>query len=311
MPHGGAPLREHAEIVAERIVAPGVRGGEHAVADESAIVEKADVGEELDGRLAIFVHDALELHEVAARVRVHGHVQLARRVLAGAQQGLAARLDLGRVEHAAEPPLGGPFVLADEGDGVLQALRADTGVVIVIEAALGVREGVAIAEGRAAVDAHAQLVDQADVAFPVAALAPDVDDGGGSLPEGVEEDERAQGGHRLGRGRGHLALQGRGEAHVVRRPVVVLSHVEEEVVARVARRVDVGVDEAGGDELAPRREAGVGRPRVRASRVHDTVALEDDATLLVDLVALAVERDHPPAFDERSHDPTSSPLRAS
>src|SRR5438105_11345788 len=43
---------------------------------------------------------------------------------------------------------------------------------------------------------------------------------------------RSQGGHRLGRGRGHLALQGRGEAHVVRRPVVVLSHVEEEVVAR-------------------------------------------------------------------------------
>src|SRR6266849_2424256 len=117
--------------------------------------------------------------------------------------------------------------------------------------------------------------------------------------------------HCLGRGRGHLAFERRGEAHVVRRPVVVLRHVEKEVVAGVARRVDVGIDEARGDELAPRREAGVGGPHVRSARMHDTVALEDDATLLVDLVALAVERDYPPAFDERSHDSTSSPLRAS
>jgi len=41
--------------------------------------------------------------------------------------------------------------------------------------------------------------------------------------------------------------------------------------------------------------------------VHDPVVLEDDAALLVHLVAGAVPGDHPAAFDERSHgDVTSS-----
>ena len=76
-----------------------------AVADEGAVVEEADVGQELDRRLAVLAHDPLELDQVAAGVRVDGHVELARRVLALAQQRLAARLDLRRVEHPAQPPL--------------------------------------------------------------------------------------------------------------------------------------------------------------------------------------------------------------
>src|SRR5215470_4037195 len=92
--HGGAALGEDAEIVAERIVRPRVRGGEDAVADQRAVVEEADVGQELDGRLPVLLHDSLVLDQIAARVRVHGHVELACSVLAGAQERLAARFYL-------------------------------------------------------------------------------------------------------------------------------------------------------------------------------------------------------------------------
>jgi hypothetical protein len=279
-----------------------MRGGEDAVADEGAIVEEADIGQELDGRLAILVHDPLELDGVAARMRVHGHVQLARGVLAGTQQGLAARLDLRRVQHAAQASLRRAVVGTDEGHRVLQSLRAESGVVVVVKPPLAVVEGIAVAEGRAPVHAHTQLVDQAHVALPVPALAAHVDDGGRALLEGVEKDEGAERRCGLRRRRRHLALQRRGEAHVVGGAVVVLRHVEQEVVAAVAGSVHVSIDESGRDEFALRRQARVDRARVRAPGVHDPVVLEDDAPLLVHFMTLAVERHYPAAFDERFHD---------
>jgi len=173
--------------------------------------------------------------------------------------------------------------------------------VVVVEAALGVAEGVAIAEGRAAVHAHAKFVDQPHIAFPVAALAAHVDDGGGALLDRVQEHEGAQRGHGLGRRRRHLALERGGEAHVVRRAVVVFRHVEEEVVAAIAGGVDMGIDESRRHKLSTSRETRVDRARVRPAGVHDAVVLENDAPLLVHFVALAVERHHPAAFDEGFH----------
>ena len=301
VPHGGPALGEHAHIIAEGVVAPRMRGGEHPVPDEGAIVEEADVGQELDGRLAVLVHGPLELDEVADGVRVDRHVELARGVLALAQQPLAARLHLGGVEHSAQPALGSLVVALHEADGLLQPLAADLGVLLVGEPALGVHEGVAIAEGRAAVDAHAELVDQPGIAVVVAAQAPDVDDRGGAVLERVQEHEGAQRGGSLRGRRRHLALERRREAHVVRRAVVVLGHVEQQIIARVARRVHVRVDEPRRDELAARLDRRIGRPRVGGPRVDDLVVLEHDAALLVDLVALAVERDDPAARDVRLH----------
>ena len=86
---GGAALGQHAYVVAEGMAASTGAGGEDRVADEGAVVEEADVGQELDGRLAVLAHDPLELDQVAAGVRVDGHVQLARGVPALAQQPLA------------------------------------------------------------------------------------------------------------------------------------------------------------------------------------------------------------------------------
>jgi hypothetical protein len=143
--------------------------GEDRVAQQRAFVEEADVGQELDRRLAVLVHDALELDEVAAGVRVDRHVELAGGVLALAQQLLAARLHLGGVQHAAQPALGGLVVALHEGDGFLQAIAPDGRVLLVGKAALGVHEGVAVAEGRAAVHAHPELVHELGVAVVIAA----------------------------------------------------------------------------------------------------------------------------------------------
>src|SRR5215470_9435979 len=133
------------------------------------------------------------------------------------------------------------------------------------------------------------------------ALAPHVDDGGGALTERVKEYVGAERGHGLGRRRRHLALERCGEAHVVRGAVVVLRHVEQEIVTPVARGVHVRVDEAGRDELASRRQTHVHRARIRAARVDNAVVLVHYVSLLMHHVGLAVVRHHPAAFDECFH----------
>ena len=110
-----------------------MRGREHDVAEERAIVEEADVGQELHRRLPVLLHDPLELDEVAARVGVDRDVELARRVLAGAQQWLAARLDLRRVQHAAQAALRRAVVLADEVGRLPEPLLTGGDVLVVVE----------------------------------------------------------------------------------------------------------------------------------------------------------------------------------
>src|SRR5438105_4129039 len=85
-----AAARRALGVGAEGVVGTRVRGGEDGVAQQRALVEEADVGQELDGRLAVLVHDALELDEVTAGVGVDGHIELAGGVLALAQELLAA-----------------------------------------------------------------------------------------------------------------------------------------------------------------------------------------------------------------------------
>src|SRR5437016_7597939 len=127
--HGGPGLREDAEVVPERVARPWMSGGEDGVTEERALVEKADVGEKLHGSLPVLIHDPLELDEVAAGMRVDGDIQLARRVLAGTEQWLAARLHLRRVQHPAKAPLGRAIVRTDEFDRFLEGLLTDRGVV--------------------------------------------------------------------------------------------------------------------------------------------------------------------------------------
>src|SRR4029434_8911189 len=67
------------------------------------------------------------------------------------------------------------------------------------------------------------------------------------------------------------------------------------------------MDEAGRNQLAPRLDARVRRPGVRRARVHDALALEDDAALLVHLVTPTVPRHDPAALDHRAH--TLDPFR--
>ena len=198
MADGGATLGQHAHVVAEGMAGPRVAAGEDGVTDQAAIVEEADVGQELDGRLAVLAHDLLELDEVAAGVGVDGHVELARRVPALAQQPLGARLHLRCVQHAAQPPVGGLVEALHEADRFLQPLPAHRHVLVVGQPALRIHVRVAVAERRAAVDAHAELVHQPCVAVPVAAQAADVDDRRGAVLERVQEHERAEGGHRRG-----------------------------------------------------------------------------------------------------------------
>ena len=181
------------------------------------------------------------------------------------------------------------------------ALHAEVGVVVVVEATLGVAEGVAIAEGRAAVHAHAQLVDEPHVALPVAARPPTsmmvvVPCLIACRNTKVRSAATASGGRRR-----HLALERRGEAHVVRRAVVVLRHVEQEVVAAIAGGVDMGIDEPRRDELAAGRQASVDRARVGPPAWTMRSSSKTTLPLLVHFVALAVERHHPAAFDEGFH----------
>jgi hypothetical protein len=244
MPHRGAGLGEDADVVAEGIERPRMRGGEDAVADERAMVEEPDVGEELDRRLAVLVHDALELEQVAAGMRVDGHAEIARRRLPRAQQGLAARLHLRRVQHPAQPSLRRPVIGLDESDRLVELLGARGGVGVVVEASPLVGERVAVAKGRARVDAHAEVVDQPGIALPVPAQAAHVDDGGRAVLERVEKHVGAQRRHGLRRRRGELALERRGERQIVGRAMVVLDHVAEHPVAAIARGVHVGIDEA-------------------------------------------------------------------
>ena len=175
------------------------------------------------------------------------------------------------------------------------------GVLLVGEPPLRVHVGVAVAERGSPVDPHPEVVHEARVAFPVPAQAAHVDHGGGAVLERVQEHEGAEGRGGLRGRRGHLALERRRERHVVGGAVVVLGHVEQEVVAPGPRGVHVGVDEARRDQLAPRGDARVGRPRVGPARVHDPVALEDDGALLVHLVAAPAPRHHPAALDRRPH----------
>ena len=265
MPHRGARLGEDADVVAERIERPRMRRREDAVADQRAMVEESDVRQELDGRLPVLVHDALELDHVAAGMRVDGHAEVPRRRLARAQQRLAAGLHLRRVEHAAEAPLGRPVIRLDECHRLVELLGSCGSVRVVVQASPLVREGIAVAKWRARVDAHAQIVDELRVALPISAQAAHVDDRGGAVLERVQEDEGAQGRDGVRRRRGELALERRGEGEVVGRAVVVLDHVAEHPVAAIAGRVHVGIDEARRHELAPGGHPGVDR---RPSRDH-------------------------------------------
>ena len=182
---------------------------------------------------------------------------------------------------------------------------ADRRVLLVGEAAFRVHIGLAVAERRARVHAHAEVVDQTRVALPVAAQAADVDHGRRAVPERVQKDEGAQRRHRVRRRRRHRALERRREAHVVRRAVVVLRHVQQQIVAAATRRVHVGIDEARADELAARGDRLIDAARVGAARVHDRVVVDHDAAALVDFVTPAVVGDDPAALDERFHAWTS------
>ena len=130
-------------------------------------------------------------------MRVHGHVQIMGGGLAGAQQRLATGLDLGRVQHAAQASLCGAIVSADEVDRGFESLLAPGGVGIVIDASLDIRKRVAVAEWWTGVDAHTQGLDETHIAFPVATLSPDVNDGRRTVLEGMQEDIGAQGGDDL------------------------------------------------------------------------------------------------------------------
>jgi hypothetical protein len=75
--------------------------GEYTVSEQCAVVEKANVGQKLHRRFAVFVHNALKLDKITARMGVYRHIQVLRRRLDSTQQRLATGLDLCRVEHAA------------------------------------------------------------------------------------------------------------------------------------------------------------------------------------------------------------------
>src|SRR5262249_55730908 len=153
-----------------------------------------NVSEELHRRFAVLLHDALDFQKVPASMRVHGHVQITSSGLAGAQQRLATGLNLGRIQHGAQASLRGAIVGANEVDRSLEPLLATGSVGIVVDAPLGIRKRIAIAERWTGVDAHPQGLYETDIAFPVAPLSPDIDDGRRTVLEGVQEDIGAQGG---------------------------------------------------------------------------------------------------------------------
>src|SRR5262249_20071462 len=159
--------------------------------------------------------------EVPASMRVHGHVQITGGGLAGAQQRLTTGLDLGRVQHAVQASLGGAIVCADEVDRGFESLLATGSVGIVVDASLDIRKRVAVAERWTGVDAHAQGLDETHIAFPVAALPPDVNNSRRTMLEGMQEDIGAQGGDDLCWWGSHLAFKGSGKTQVVRGAIVV------------------------------------------------------------------------------------------
>src|SRR5262249_36739606 len=117
-------LRKYAHVVSKRIMAPGMGGGEDAVPKQGTVVEETDGGKKLHGRCAVLFHKALEFQQIPASMCVHGHMQILRRGLTGAQQRLTTGLDLGRVEHAPQASLRSAIVGADEVDRRLEPLLA-------------------------------------------------------------------------------------------------------------------------------------------------------------------------------------------
>src|SRR4030095_3283523 len=220
-------------------------------------------------RFAVLLHNALEFQEVPACMCVHRYVQILRGDLAGAQQRLATGLDLSRVEHATQAPLRGAIVGADEIDGGFESLLASGGVGIVVDASLRIRISVAVAERWTGVGAHTQGFYEMYIAFPIAALSPDVNDGRRTVLEGVQEDIGAQGGDDLRWWGAHLAFEGGGKTQVVRGTIGVLHHVVEHVVPAVASGVHMRVDKAGRHELATCGEAQIYCTCIRTASVHN------------------------------------------
>ena len=166
-----------------------------------------------------------------------------------------------------------------------------------------IRIRVAVAERWTGVDTHTQGLYETYIAFPVAALSPNVNDGGRTVLQSVQEDISAQGGDGFRRWGSHLAFEGGGKTQVVRGAVVVFRHVVEHVVPAVASGVHMRVDKAGRHELATCGEAHVYCACIGTASVHNTIVLVDDAAVFIHLVTGAVKSHHPATFDKRFHTP--------
>src|SRR5262249_19211483 len=141
------------------------------------------------------------------------------------------------------------------------------------------------------------------IAFPVAALSPDVNDSRRTMLEGVQEDIGTQGGDDLRWWGSHLTFERGGKTQVVRGAIVVFHHIMEHVVPAVAGGVHMRVDKAGRHQLTACREARVDRVCIGTASVHNAIVLVDDAPVFIYLMTGAVKSHHPAAFDKRFHTP--------
>src|SRR5215471_15226351 len=79
----------------------------------------------------------------------------------------------------------------------------------------------------------------------------------------------------------------------------------EHVVPAIAGGVHMRVDKAGGHELATCRETRVDCACIGTASVHNAIVVVHHAAVFIHLMAGAVKRHHPAAFDKRFH---TSPL---
>ena len=85
MPDRSPRSGQDTQIIAKRVVTPGMSRRKDSMTNEGALVEKINIRQKLYGRFPIFLHNTLKLNEIASCMCMYRDIQVACRCLAGSQ----------------------------------------------------------------------------------------------------------------------------------------------------------------------------------------------------------------------------------
>ena len=256
-------------------VSVGVPAGAGVVIEEDAVAYNAAVGQEVhlvepaDGGDAVAAGDLVELDHGLGGVDLPGEAAGGGFLVAFAEQGFGAGVDLRGDDHAEQAAGGVLLGAVYEGQGLAHRFFAGGFVPFVLDAVAVLRGPLGGFEHGCDADAHAGFRQQVE---PAGVGHREVGDGGDAgKQEFAKGDADAVGdGVGVGAEDGHVFVEGRvveaGRADLV----------DEALVHGLAAGVAVDVDEAGHDHRVAAVDFVVDRPGVVAADVGDGAALEDD-----------------------------------